>query len=271
MSGEYEEIYVLFRSGALHGELSVSNDLSAVHYDHSAVLVSHLSHSVYVGNVACNIGRSCYGNVLYLALVLLEHFFEVVVVHAAVVLDLRVDDLAALSPGQVVGVVLYAGCQDQIVRALHKGRSQLVEAVCGAVYVEAGVFFRIRVNEVQDCFAGILVDIRGVVGLLRKSAAYGAVHLHLLHYSVCYRLERRCGCSVIEVDQRLLGAIAELYRLVHAYYILADVVYGVDYLFRRGIRTLIRVLVRRRRNYVGVPGTVGIAGIIAVSGAPCQS
>ena len=145
MSGENEEIDVFVGRASDHRKSPVGYDLGAVNDYLCSVLVSHLCDAVNVRDIACYVGsgRDCY----VLDLVLLEHLFDLVILDASLIINIGVDDLAAVAPGKIVRVMLHAGCEDDVFLARNECGSELVEAVSRAVYIYASV---IRVRAVYE-------------------------------------------------------------------------------------------------------------------------
>ena len=111
-------------------------DLSAVNDDLRAVLVRQLRNSVYIGDIARHVGGCGHGNVLDLSVILPERSFEIVIYNSALLVNLSIFDLAALSPAKVVCMVLHSCRQNNVVLTLYQRGSELVQSVGGIVAVE---------------------------------------------------------------------------------------------------------------------------------------
>ena len=83
---------------------------------------------------------------------------------------------------------------------------------------------RIRAEEIQNRIPRSHVDVRGMIGLLRKTASDRSVHLHFFIDRIHDRLQGRSSCGIVKVDQRLFGSIRQFHRFIHAYDVLTDVV-----------------------------------------------
>ena len=138
MSRENEKVDVLFFRLPLHGELPVRHNLRAVHNDLRSVLMRQSGDTVHVCHISRHIGSRCHGNILHV--VLLQQPFDLVIPDPAQVIHFRVDYTAAFTPGEVVGMMLDARCQNKIIFAFDQGRGKLVQAVGCIVDIKTGVF-----------------------------------------------------------------------------------------------------------------------------------
>ena len=95
-----------------------------------------LRNSVYIGDIAGHVGGCGHGNILDLSVILPERSFEIVIYNSALLVNLSIFDLAALSPAKVVCMVLHSCRQNNVVLTLYQRGSELVQSVGGIVAVE---------------------------------------------------------------------------------------------------------------------------------------
>ena len=120
--------------------------------------------------------------------------------------------------------MLYARSKYKIALVLYHGRRELVDAVCGVVYIKDGVLFRISPHELDDLVLSFVIDICRMIRLWRSSSSDGAVLFEFFVHLVRNRLERRRGRSVVKVRDGHFAAVPELHLLIETYDIVPDVV-----------------------------------------------
>jgi hypothetical protein len=69
--------------------------------------------------------------------------------------------------------------------------------------------FTVGIDEIQDDLAAILIDLRGVFGLLAEPAPDRSVELKLGIHLFERRGESRSGGRVVKIDERGFGAVAQ--------------------------------------------------------------
>ena len=213
MSGKNEKVDVFLRGISHHGKSAVRYDLRAVYDDQGIVFMSHTGKGMDVIDVSRHIGCGSNGNIF--DRVFVQQPFHFIEPQPSVFINLGINGIAPVSPGQIIRIMLHARGKDHIVLIGDQGGRELVQPVRRVRAEKRRVQFGIGVDEIQNRLPGFFIKLGDSRRLLSFSLTDVRICAEFFNHLFIDILKgRRCGC-VVKADGGDFRSVGELHKGIH--------------------------------------------------------